>query len=278
MVTTFQLNPDAVMREMARHLTMGQASEELPEGAYTTFRTYQAKRVLRIDQHLHRLEESLALSQQHAPPINSHLARMAVGRIISMLHYPEARLRLTYAPSGLYISIEPFTPYPESLYDAGVWCATVSLHRDNPHAKSTTFITTAADAYGALPPNTHEGLMIAGDGAVLEGLSSNFFAVKDAQASQGPALYTEDARVLAGVTRSLVLELAQGVLPVAKQAVTYAALTDLSECFITSVSREVMPVVKIDELQIGNGKPGPVTRSLRQKFQDLVEREAETLL
>ena len=49
------------------------------------------------------------------------------------------------------------------------------------------------------------------------------------------------------------------------------------EAFLTSASRGVLPVVRVDQVQIGNGRPGPVTRELRRRFDELVEREAEPL-
>ncbi len=286
MVTTFHLTNDGAMREMARHKTMSEASAELPEGAYTTFRTYKRRRVLRLNQHFRRLEESLALTGKHLGMIDDAMARRAIGRIIAMLNYTESRIRLTYVPEGLLISIEPFTPYPQEMYETGVHCVTVSLNRNNPHAKSTTFIASAAEAYKSLPEGAHEGLMIADDGAVLEGLSSNFFALTPSPQRGGEGrgegrnliLQTEEARVLIGVTRSLVLEVARDVVPVIAEAVKYNDLPTVGECFITSVSREILPVVKIDQLVIGDGTPGPVTRELMRRFRELVEREAEELV
>ena len=286
MVTTFHLTDDGTMREMAHHGSMSETSADLPEGAYTTFRTYKRKRVLRLNQHFRRLEESLTLTGKHFGTINDVMTRKAIGRIIAMLNYAESRFRLTYVPEGLFISIEPFTPYPQEIYETGVRCASVSLHRNNPHAKSTTFIASAAEAYKTLPEGAHEGLMIADDGAVLEGLSSNFFALLLPSPrgrgvggeGEGASLRTEEARVLIGVTRSLVLEVARDVVPVISEAVKYNDLPNVSECFITSVSREILPVVKIDHQVIGDGKPGPLTRELMRRFRELVEREAEELV
>jgi branched-subunit amino acid aminotransferase/4-amino-4-deoxychorismate lyase len=113
--------------------------------------------------------------------------------------------------------------------------------------------------------------MIGEDGVVLEGLSSNFFAVAK------NTLHTEEARVLIGVTRSLVLEVAQPVLPISTQAITLAELPTASECFITSVSREILPVVQIDDVTIGNAKPGPITQTLMKQFAEMVKREAVTV-
>ncbi len=287
MVTTFRLDVSARtgaasgrhdddVSLFGHHVSLREVSALLPAGAYTTFRTYQGNRVLRLRQHVRRLEESVALLGRPAT-LDEAGVRQAVAHALRATGYPESRFRLTFAPPELFISIEPFKPYPPSLYQAGVWCVSVSLHRDNPHAKSTTFIASAAEAYSALPAGAHEGLMIAEDGAVLEGLSSNFFAVVPADASGGVILRTEEARVLAGVTRAIVIELARDLLPVSAEAVAYGDLPRVRECFITSVSREILPVVKVDQLVIGDGTPGPVTRELMRRFQDLVQREAEPL-
>src|SRR6185295_7505398 len=117
----------------------------------------------------------------------------------------------------------------------------------------------------------HEGLMVGEDGAILEGLSSNFFAVI------GGALHTEDARVLPGVTRSMVLEIARGLLPRGAGPARADSLGAIAEAFITSVSREILPVIGIDGTTFGDGKPGPVTRELIRRFEEVIAKEVETL-
>jgi len=214
--------------------------------------------------------------------IEDAIAHSAIASVIAEMGYTESRFRLTFTPPRLFISIEPFTPYPKSLYENGVRCVSVTLSRNNPHAKSTTFIASAAESYKSLPADAHEGLMIADDGSVLEGLSSNFFAITPSPTlgegwGEGAILHTEEARVLIGVTRSLVLEVAKDVLPISTEAVKYNDLSGVSECFITSVSREILPVVKIDQLVIGDGTPGPITRELMKRFRDVVTREATPL-
>ena len=148
---------------------------------------------------------------------------------------------------------------------------TLELQRDNPHAKDTRFIATARDAYARLPEGVEEGLLVAPDGAVLEGLSSNFFAIREG------ALRTEDARALAGVTRSLAIEVAESLLPVRRVAIQRDELPLVDEAFVTSVSREVLPVVRIDGRLVGEGRVGPRTRAILQAFRALVARERETL-
>ncbi|MGQ9813642.1 MAG: aminotransferase class IV [Candidatus Roseilinea sp.] len=284
MVITFECTNDAVLR-VGEYADMRAASADLPAGAYTTFRTYQGNRVLRLGQHVRRLRESLAALMGGAPldPNAFTEARLRHGVAVALREagFDESRFRLTLAPpetagasARFFVSIEPFTPYPAQWYEQGVACVTVALHRDNPHAKSTSFIATAGQAYQALPPGVHEGLMVAEDGFVLEGLSSNFFAVLDG------VLRTEQARALVGVTQSIVLELAGRIRPalaVQTSAIHISDLPRVSECFITSVSREVLPVSSINNQPVGAVCPGPLTRDLIAAFRELIAREAEAL-
>jgi branched-chain amino acid aminotransferase len=270
MVTAYTLQGQT-LEQIGVSPTMNAASAMLPQGAYTTFRTYHGNRVLRLAQHFRRLEESAALLKMTGSLNDSH-ARSALAECLRRTGYSETRFRLTFVPPTLYIAAEQFTPYPRTMGEAGVWCVSVTTHRNNPHAKSTSFIASAGDAYRALPQGAHEGLMVAEDGALLEGLSSNFFAVLEG------VLHTEQSRALVGVTQTLVLEVASSVRPdvsQSRQAVMVGDLSRISECFITSVSREVMPVMKIDNQLIGAGSPGPVTRSLIAGLHELIEREAE---
>ena len=252
---------------------MGDASAGLPQGAYTTFRTYGGDRVLRLGQHVYRLQESAALMGMHGV-LDERTVRHALAEAIQVTRHAESRFRLTFAPPRFFVSVEPFTPYPAERYEQGVWCVTVSAQRETPHAKSTTFIAAASAAYKALPPGAHEGLMVAEDGAVLEGLSSSFFALLDG------VLHTERERALVGVTQLLALELAGHVvpaLPLASQAVQLRDVSRVAECFITSVSREILPVVRVDDWIIGGGVPGPFTRRLIAALHELIGREARSV-
>jgi branched-chain amino acid aminotransferase len=217
-----------------------------------------------------RLNESAAL-QGSTAGLDERRVRNAIAQALRATGHPESRLRLTYSPPRLFVSVEPFVPLPEALYRDGAVCVTVPLHRTNPHAKDTRFAAEAATAYAALPGGIQEGLMVAEDGSILEGLSSNFFALI------GGILRTEEARVLLGITRSLVLEVARELAPVVTTPVSLDDLPSVVEAFITSVSRGILPVVRIDGLAIGDGRPGPVTRDLIGRFQALVDREAQPL-
>jgi branched-subunit amino acid aminotransferase/4-amino-4-deoxychorismate lyase len=243
------------------------AWQDLPAGAYTTLRTYHGDRVVRLGQHVQRLIDSVRIQGQEASLDEADVRRL-LAEALKSSNSPESRLRLVFAPPSLFVSVEPLEPLPEPLYRDGVWCVTVPLRRDHPAAKDTRFIATASAAYRSLPPGAHEGLMVAEDGSILEGLSSNFFAMLDG------VLHTEDERALHGITRSIVLELCQGLVPVSLTPVRIADLPRVAECFLTSVSREILPVVRIDRAALAGGMAAPVTRALMSRFRVLVDREA----
>ena len=268
MATTFQFREGRPVAQTTAP-TMAEASAALPAGSYTTLRTYGGSGVVRLALHAERLAESLPPERRAA--LETADLRAALAHALVETRHPESRLRATFAPPRLFVTVEPFTPPDPALLRTGVACMTIRMRRDRPQAKDTRFLAAAHDAYAALPAMVHEGLMVAEDGAILEGLSSNFFAVR------GGKLHTEDTRALAGVTRSMVLEVAAPLLPLGEGAVHADAIAEVAECFITSVSREVLPVVRIDGTTIGDGKPGPLTGEIVRRFADAVARETERL-
>ncbi len=244
----------------------------LPEGAYTTLRTYAGTRVLRFESHVARLSSSAAALPGAPARLAAERVREGLAAALASACLPEARVRLTFAPPRLFASLLPFEPLAEQCYAQGVACMTVPVRRQVPHAKDTRFLASADAARATLPADVHEGLMVdERDGALLEGLSSNFFALC------AGVLRSEPERVLHGVTRAIVLELGATLAPVRLQAVRRGELGEVSEAFLTSVSRGVLPVVRIDGRPLGDGRPGTLTRALRAAFDELAQREARDL-
>jgi branched-chain amino acid aminotransferase len=270
MVRTFEI-ASGIPREIEPAFDLAQSSSRLPPGAYTTLRTYGPDRVLRFAEHVRRLEQSVAARERPAP-LDESAVRGGLAAVLAATRHSESRVRLTWAPPWLFAAVEPFAPLAPALYESGVACLTIPLHREDPQAKDTRFLETARAAYASLPAGRHEGLLVGEDGAVLEGLSSNFFAVREG------ILHTEEQRVLPGLTRALVLEVARSLVPLATTPVRVDQLGEVTEAFITSASRGVLPVVHIDDVHIGTGRPGRLTRELRGRFDEQVAREAEPLL
>jgi branched-chain amino acid aminotransferase len=260
--------------------TLDEVSRQLPAGVYTTLRTYGPNRVLGLSAHLARLAESWALLGQPGTLDLDRLRaglRAALGLVGLAAAGGEgsARLRLTVPLAGApaLVSLEPFAPYPAALYEQGARCLTRPLERETPRAKHTRAIAKAQAARADLPPDIHEVLRVNAGGQVLEGLSSNFFAVLDG------ALRTARDGILLGITRRLTLSVAaaQPGLLIIERPITLAELPRLSEAFLTSASREIMPVTAINDQTIGAGAPGPITRALLAGYRARAADEAEVV-
>jgi branched-chain amino acid aminotransferase len=251
--------------------TLDALSLQLPNGVYTTLRTYDRDRIVGLSAHLQRLNDSRA-ALQYTRSLDLTAIRSALRAVIEREGLPVARLRVTVPDAGepIYISIEPFVTYPAAYYTHGVRCATTHLSRHTPRAKSTNFIAPSRTAKAASDPQIHELLIVNTADQILEGISSNFFAVLNA------VLRTAAEDILNGITRQLILAEAQTLLPVQLTPIGLADLPQLSEAFITSASREVMPVIQIDDHVIGNGQPGPYTQTLLNRYRAHLAQTAET--
>ncbi|HLF26397.1 MAG TPA: aminotransferase class IV [Anaerolineae bacterium] len=250
--------------------TLDAVSLQLPEGVYTTLRTYDRMRILGLSAHLQRLADSLARLNK-ARSLDLTALRAALRTVLEQEGLPAARLRIIapFESDQVFISIEPFEGYPAEYYAHGVRCHTTRLTRDRPDAKQTAFIAPSRHAKVEHGPAIHELLIVDEAGRILEGISSNFFAVLDG------TLRTAGEEVLAGVTRAAVLAEAAKLLPVVFEPIGLADLLRLTEAFITSSSREVMPVIEIDRRVIGAGQPGPITRTLIARYRDYWLQAAE---
>lgn len=263
-------NPGGLMASSGQWPSLDALSLELPEGVYTTLRTYGGRRVVGLGDHLGRLAESARLIAAGCS-LDLVWLREGLCRVLAAAGHPETRLRITVPRScnAAFFGVEPFLPYPAHLYSAGAHCATSHLARVNPRAKTTHFIPPASEARAGLDPRVHELLLVDGSGRILEGSSSNFFAVLDG------TLRTAGADVLLGVTRRVVLQLAAEVMRAREEAIDLVELPRCSEAFITSSSREVMPVVQVDGQPLGDGRPGPVTRDLARRYREHLLELAE---
>jgi D-alanine transaminase len=109
------------------------------------------------------------------------------------------------------------------------------------------------------------------DGALTEGSRSNCAAVVDGQFYT----YPQSNLILGGITRDAVIQLCHDLkIPVCERPVLETNLKQVNELMLLGTTTEVMPVVRVNDWQVADGKPGPVTRRLQAAFKDLVAREA----
>jgi branched-chain amino acid aminotransferase len=255
--------------------TLDEISARLPSGVYTTLRTFEQNRVLPLEPQFIRLEESAALMDTPVTLDRSYL-RAALREAVQLYQSQEKRIRLTLDledhPGTIYISMEPLTTPGPVAYKNGVITVTRMGERQNPKAKYTSFLSFAEKIRDQIPENVNEVLLVGSKGQILEGLSSNFFAIRQGE------IWTEDQNVLSGIVRSTVLEEAWDAgIPVHLVAIQISELVSLEEAFLTSASRSVLPIQKIDGQIVGMGKPGPITQKLMEDYQQRIQGQLQEL-
>lgn len=253
-------------------------TRQLSEGYYSTFRTFdRCTRVLGFADHLRRLYDPVP-----APEVSASSLRRQLVELLEHYRPGEARVRLIMTKQGqTYIAIEPLNLLPREVYKRGVRAATTEMYRDTPRLKSTAFIGVSdAERKHIAQEGIFEALLVK-DGDILEGMTSNFFYVQAARpeaGARGAVLCTAQEGILLGITRQIVIEVAQNNrLEVKYQPLKRDQLAAAQEAFITSSSRGIVPVIQIDDIVIGQGVPGPITKKLSAVYDVYVTKKAEKI-
>jgi branched-chain amino acid aminotransferase len=247
--------------------------------AYSVFeslRTYD-HRPFHLDEHLARLYRSAELIDLDIPYSREQIAAL-VREVIERNAYKHATIRIfvtggetedSILPTGKPVLVVLITPLGErdmQRFAQGIKVITTHLQRIMPEAKTNNYVAAVRALKEAARHIAADALFVNEQGHVLEATRSNFFIFR------GDTLVTPRQGILIGVTRSVVLNLAHGRFPVEERPILLDELSLVDEAFITSSSKEILPVVQIDDLVIGDGKPGPRTYELEQRFIDLVKQ------
>lgn len=251
----------------------------LADGFYTTFSTLAAgTKVLGLKSHLQRLYQP-AGEMNLKPSADEKTLREQIAKLAQENLPNESRVRLilTKDTGDIYIGIQPFEPFPESIYQNGVHVMTSQITRHDPRIKGTDFITQSQAQRRLLNKDVFE-ILLTKNGKIYEGMTSNFYAIKYVGArSSRPTLITAQRGILLGVTRKAALKLAkeQGM-----QIQYRAPLINetYDEAFLTSSSRGVAPIVSIDNKSIGQGSIGEWTKKLMVAYQRYVIKKSEFII
>jgi len=165
---------------------------------------------------------------------------------------------------------KPLPPYPEKHYLDGIRIAAVGVRRNHPRAldpaiKSSNLLNNVLAVREAQARGAEEPVLLNQEGFLAEGASTNVFVAK------GGALRTPplSAGILAGITREVVLELLPPLgIECREEPLHVEDLLRADEAFLTSTTREVVPVRAVDEARVGDGRPGPITRRVMQAFRE----------
>jgi branched-chain amino acid aminotransferase len=268
------LTPDGLQPAAYTADSLADAVQYEPHnGVYTLANTFDGGKVLKLDAHLNRLEDS-ARRVNIPLQIDRPALRKALHRMLEQSGYKDVRYRITVphdTPDQIILSIEPFSGHPAEIYQNGVRCVTLppKVARANPVAKTTGWMHDRDSV--AMPPGIFTGLLLDEQGNILEGTSSNFYAILNGE------LRTAAEGVLPGIAQQIIFEIAPDILPIKREAVNVRDIPRFSEAFISGSSRGIVPIVEIDGITLGDGKPGVLTQKLREAYAVWLKDHLESL-
>ena len=252
------------------------------EGVYETLRTYRRVPFL-YERHLQRLRRSAKHLELDVPFTDPQLEAWIADTVAAAGDMDEAYIRvlltrgvgeLNYDPKStpkpsLIIIVKPFEEPPARVFSEGIRISLVPILRNhpgsvNPLIKSNNLLNNALAMQEAYRRGGEEGLMCNYRGELSECSQSNFFMVREGVAFTPRS----QAGLLEGITRAFLFEVGRDAgIEVRDETLLPEDLQTAEEAFITSTTRELSPVTRIDDRTVGNGKPGPVTMKLLEGYR-----------
>lgn len=258
------------------------------DGVFEGIRGYNG-RIFRLDQHLERLYRGAKAITLDIPLTPEELKDV----IIETVRHNELRdcyIRVVvsrgegdlglnpmncHTPATIVVIVSHIALYPQEVYEQGLDLVTCTTRRNlltalNPEIKSLNYLNNILARIEVVRAGAHEGLMLNHLGFVAEATGDNVFIVR------GGVLRTPPAHtgILEGITRQVVLELAEEMgLPAREEEMTLYEVYTADECFLTGTAAEIVPVARTDGRIIGDGKPGPITKRLRERFEEVTVTE-----
>lgn len=261
------------------------------DGVFEGIRAYHG-RVFKLQEHIDRLyysAKAILLTIPLAPTEMSRVVletcrkskirdgyiRLVVTRGVGNLGLNPVNCK---KPSVICIA-DKIQVYPMETYERGISIVTVATTRNlvgalNPAIKSLNYLNNILAKIEANNAGAEDGILLNAEGFVAECTVQNIFVVKNKKLFTPPL----SAGALYGITRGTVMELAQQAgWPVSEPNLTRYDLYCADECFATGTGAEIMPITKIDGRVIGNGKPGEVTRKLKEHYHALTKTSGEPI-
>ncbi|EJQ90439.1 MULTISPECIES: branched-chain-amino-acid transaminase [Bacillus cereus group] len=253
------------------------------DGVFEGIRSYGGN-VFCLKEHVKRLYES-AKSILLTIPMPVEEMEEAVLQTLQKNEYADAYIRLIVSrgkgdlgldprscvkPSVIIIA-EQLKLFPQEFYDNGLSVVSVASRRNTPDAldpriKSMNYLNNVLVKIEAAQAGVLEALMLNQQGYVCEGSGDNVFIVKDGKVLTPPSYLG----ALEGITRNSVIELCERLnISYEERPFTRHDVYVADEVFLTGTAAELIPVVKVDSREIGDGKPGSVTKRLTEEFKKL---------
>ena len=255
------------------------------DGAFETMRSYDG-RIFRLSDHMQRLEQSARILGLRLGHSRERLAEICED-LLEQNNLSDAIIRISVtrgvSTGGIGVSsageptivafARPPAPLPEGAHSQGVSTKIVSIRRVASEALDSrvkpmnflNYILARAEAEAA---GAYEAIMLNSVGNVAEASTGNVFFV-----AAGKLITPHtDCDILPGITRATVIELAAGLgIDCEERIIHPSEITDVSECFLTNSGVELIPVTRIDDSRVGDGKPGPITARLHEAYRKLTQ-------
>jgi branched-chain amino acid aminotransferase len=248
------------------------------DGVFETLRSY-AGVPFAVGEHAERLAAGASKLGIEAPPPERF--EEAVRAVLEANGLADARIRATLTsgpgPPGLtrgpgpptfLVSARSMTPWPPTT--SAIVSDSIRHDESSPLAAVKTI--GLADSVMALREarerGADEALLLNTAGEIVEATTANLFIVLDGRLETPPP----GSGCLLGITRERVIALSHEIgSPAVQPPIRPLALKAADEAFLTSSTREIQPLVQIDGQPVGNGEPGPVTKSLAAAFSEMVQ-------
>ena len=246
-------------------------------GVFDYLRTYGGI-PFQLRAHLRRLQRSASLIALNCPWDIEELAEIVL-ETLRRNSYDESGIRIVvtggispnnFMPAGesrLLVLVTALQSLPARRYTEGAAVATVACSRDLPQAKTIHYIpgiTAQLEAQSRLPEAVEAVYTV--DGCVIEGARSNTFIFKDGR------WITPAEGLLLGITRAEVIKLLNGDLD--QRAISIDEYRAADEVILTSSTKEILPVTRVDDATIGAGIPGENTRRLMARWREMTDAYA----
>jgi branched-chain amino acid aminotransferase len=242
-------------------------------GVFDFLVTYN-KRPFHLKEHVQRLVNSaqkIVLKIKHS---SDEICEIVEETIRRNTHHDESNIRIVYTggissdgvtPEGngyLIVMVTPKLQLPDWWYSEGAKLVTAEIERFIPGAKSTNYLTAVwalerAKAMGAI-----ESIYVDRNNRLLEGTTTNFFCFKENK------LITPKLDILPGITRGVLVDLVKDHFDLDVREIQKDELPSMEEVFISASNKKVVPIIQLDDIVIGDGRPGRRTQKVMQLFKD----------
>jgi len=258
------------------------------DGVFEGIRSYN-RLVFRLKEHIDRLYESAHTIMLDIPLRKKEMIK-AVCATLKANKLTNAYIRLVITRGEGDLGLDPrkckgntriiiiadkIALYPEKFYKEGLSIITVASQQNasealNPQLKSLNYLNNILAKIEAINAGCEEAILLNSEGYVTECSGDNIFILKKG------ILYTPPAYVgiLKGITRGAIIEIAKAKDIVCKESIfTRHDIYNADECFLTGTAAEIIPVIRVDDRVVTDGRPGKMTSMFLREFRKLTKSD-----